>query len=199
MVPKLPRHAGLIALLLLALGAGATFGWFWWNALRNPVVSFLPHRSPAEWIVYPLAPIGGVRDKVELATVFKKSFELSPVASTGRMRIAAFGHYQVLLNGVVVDAPTRPAKNWKEPDLLEAGKQLSAGSNTLVVTVWNSNGPPALWLALELDKQVIATGDGWECSCEDAAWQPASLARKAVASAPGGLLSGGEQSWISTQ
>jgi tetratricopeptide (TPR) repeat protein len=59
---------------------------------------------------------------------------------------------------------------------LEVGALLRMGQNDLSVTVTNSQGPPALWLALLCPEAVLVTDASWEASSAGATWRPAALA-----------------------
>ena len=74
-------------------------------------------------------------------------------------------------------------------------KQLRAGTNELTVTVLNSNGPPALWLALDAGAFHLASDETWECSYADAVWCPARLASKPRHAPVGSAVAGGEAPW----
>ena len=99
----------------------------------------------------------------------------------------------------MLGAPVRRGSNWKQPDRFEATKQLRVGTNEITVTVLSSNGPPALWLALDADGFKLASDETWECSYADAAWRLARLARKPMLAPPGSAITGGERCYASLQ
>ena len=82
----LARPAALMVVLLSALGS---LGWLWWNCTRRADVYFLPRLAPAEWIIYPCAPSATVNPRLEMSTVFRRSFTLERMPATMEL---VFGH-----------------------------------------------------------------------------------------------------------
>src|SRR5258706_3693616 len=128
------------ALLLVILGGLGGPGWFWWKATRGEI-TFLPHRAGAEWILYPTAPDLPPRSRLELSTVFKRSFALDQVPASATLAVAGFHRYALEINGRPAGARTRAGRNWKDPDEFDLAGFLRTGENQVSVTVFNTNGP----------------------------------------------------------
>lgn len=196
------RSAGLarrLALALVVSSALGSLGWLWWNASWRSEIAFLPRRSSAEWIVYPSAPEGLLHPRLELSTEFKRSFVLERVPNRAELRIAGFHRYALLINGAAPGPPVRPARNWKQPDSYEAGPQLRVGENQIAVTVFNTNGPPAMWLCLQGSGLELRSDEGWQASYAGATWRAARLAGKPEVVSRGNSLYGGAEPWTSLQ
>src|SRR5439155_473188 len=162
--------ARLWAILLVAVSALCAFAWFAWNATRRDRINFLPRHAPAEWIVYPTAPQGTIHPSLELGTSFRRSFTLPEAPPRATLSIAALRQYSLSLNGRVLGPPDHSGKVWKQPDLFDVSAQLRAGQNQLIVTVVNTDAPPALWLSLEAGRFALSTGETWEASYGGASW-----------------------------
>jgi Flp pilus assembly protein TadD len=118
-------------------------------------------------------------------TLFRTAFLLDKAPARATIRVAGFHRYSLSLNGVSLTQPLRRGRNWKEPDVFDVSRQLCAGTNRLEARVFNSNGPPALWLALQTDGNTLASSERWAASCAGAAWRPARLASKPTEIVPG--------------
>ena len=202
MLPIVNRSAGLarrLALALVVASAAGAAGWLGWNALWRSEVAFLPRQSPAQWIVYPSAPEGTLHPRLELSTEFKRSFVLERAPARAELRVAGFHRYELLINGAAPGSPARQAHTWKQPDSYEAAGQLRAGENRIAVTVFNTNGPPAMWLCLEAPGLELRSDERWEASYAGATWRTARLASQPGVVAPGNAVYGGEQPWASWQ
>jgi tetratricopeptide (TPR) repeat protein len=169
----------------------------WWNCNRRPEINFLPALGLAEWIVYPTAPDMRIHPHLELPSIFKTSFDLKTVPSQALLKIAGFHRYTLLINGTLIEKPLRAGKNWKQPDVFEVAGQMRPGENRIEVAVFNSNGPPALWLYLDADTLKVSSGEDWQASHAGAIWHTAVLASKPKAVTVGCAISGGEQLWPS--
>jgi Flp pilus assembly protein TadD len=191
---SLARRLALAFVLCGALGGA---GWLWWNCIHQPEVYFLPRLTPAEWIIYPSGPKGTVNARVELGTLFRRSFTLEQVPKAAVLSIAGLRHYTLLVNGSPAATLVRRGRNWKQPDQFEVSRDLRAGENQIAVTVSNSNGPPVLWLSLEAGGRRLNSDEGWESSYGGAAWRQARLASKPKMAIPGSPLYGGEEPWAS--
>jgi hypothetical protein len=148
MVNRFPSPAPTLAVLLAAGSALGGLGWLWWSSDRRGDINFLPKRTPAEWIVYPSAADAVSHPRLETGAAFRRSFALAQAPAEAVLSVAGFYRYTVSINGNTPGAPMASGKNWKVPDRFEVSKQLRAGENQIVVAVFNTNGPPALWLAL---------------------------------------------------
>jgi tetratricopeptide (TPR) repeat protein len=188
-----------LALVLVVASAFGALGGLWWYATRRAEINFLPALAPAEWVVYPTAPDAGMHWDVEWDTRFKTSFNLDKVPPQAPLRIAGFHRYWLSVNGTPLPMPIRTGKNWKTPDLFDVSRQLRAGENRIEVTVFNSNGPPALWLFLDAGTCRASTGENWQASYAGATWRaavPASEPKRVPVSSG---IYGGEQPWTSFQ
>ena len=188
-----------MALALVVSSALGSLGWLWWNASWRSEIAFLPRRSSAEWIVYPSEPEGLLHPRLELSTEFKRSFVLERVPDRAELRIAGFHRYALLVNGAAPGSAARPARNWKQPDSYEAGPQLRVGENQIAVTVFNTNGPPAMWLCLQGPGLELRSDEGWQASYAGAIWRAAWLAGKSEVVSRGNSLYGGAEPWASLQ
>jgi tetratricopeptide (TPR) repeat protein len=186
-----------LALALVVASALGSAGWLWWACDRRPDVAFLPRLAPAEWIIYPSSPEGTVHPRVELSTVFQRSFNLERAPTKARLSLAGFRQYALSVNGKPAAAPARRGRNWKQPDLYDVAPDLRPGENQIVVKVANSNAPPVLWLSLEADGFRLSSDETWQTSYAGATWRPARLASKPKIAVPGNLLYGGERPWAS--
>src|SRR5262249_34827410 len=145
------------AFLLVIGSALAVAGWWWWSATGRADINFLPSRAPAHWILYPFPPDAMGHRNLELATTFKTSFSLTKVPTQSQLEIAGFHRYAVSLNHRLVEEAKAPSTNWKHPTQLEVSRYLLPGTNEIHVTVYNTNGPPALWLCLHADDLTLPT------------------------------------------
>ena len=186
-----------LALALVVSAGVAALGWLWGEALWRGDIAFLPRRSPAEWIVYPSVPEGLLHARLELSTQFKRSFVLEGVPAQAELRVASLHRYSLLINGVAPGSPPQSAHNWKQPDHFEAGRLLLVGENRIAVTVFNTNGPPALWLCLRGAGLELCSDEKWQASYAGATWRAASLANSPKIVAPGNQLYGRDAPWPS--
>jgi tetratricopeptide (TPR) repeat protein len=170
--------AGL-ALSLVVIGALGAIGSLWWTSTR-PSIDFLPEMAPSAWIMYPMVPITPPHPRLELPTTFRNTFAIGAVPPEALLRIAGFHGYKLSINGASPDRPLRTGKNWKQPDVYDVTAQLQPGANRIEVTVFNSTGPAALWLALDAGPIQVNSGELWDASYAGANWRkvvPASAIR----------------------
>jgi tetratricopeptide (TPR) repeat protein len=182
------RRNGLLIVFFAAAGA---LVWLWWTCVNRPDISFLPGRGSAEWIRYPTPAQGSSHPRIELNTAFRYRFTLSQVPRQASLRVAGFRRYAIALNGIQLGMPAERVAIWKQPDRFEVAEQLRAGQNEIDVNVFNSNGPPCLWLTLDTGTETIVTSERWESSCAGAAWQPARSAARPMPITSGSELAGG--------
>jgi tetratricopeptide (TPR) repeat protein len=175
-----------LALRSAVVGAALTLAGLLWVSTWRSDVSFLPHMSPAEWIVYPVAPDGNAQPMLELPTVFENSFVLRSVPPKAVLKIAGFRRYTLKVNGMPAAKPLRTATNWKRPDSFDVAGQLQPGTNRIEVTIFNSNGPPALWFSLDAGGLQLNSGETWRASYAGATWRAA-----VSAAAPKPISNGG--------
>jgi tetratricopeptide (TPR) repeat protein len=192
------------ALVALAGGLFLCAAFLWWLCRWDNQIPFLPAARPAEWIVYPRPPDTLPHQAAPVVAVFRRAFELPTAPSSVKLSVRAFKEGKVSLNGQPVEALRLTPQDWKQVRACEAAKFLHAGQNEISVTVSNSLGPPALWLALEADSRIVASDHEWQVSLLGAAWQNAALASDPLSIRPGNYLFGREtikdslrQSWPS--
>ncbi|HZL42887.1 MAG TPA: glycosyltransferase family 39 protein [Verrucomicrobiae bacterium] len=172
-------------LLASAAALVATAGLLWhWT--RDPNISFLSRNAAADWIVFPSAPIANMHPAVMLDTVFRRQFVVDPTAKTVRLRLRAARKFELTINGQPVAAPIHP--NWKTFSTLDVTSNLHPGTNELQVRVYNDNGPPALWLAMDNGRVLLRSDPGWEASCAGSAWRHAASAATPKIPGPGNPL-----------
>src|SRR5439155_21912992 len=124
---------------------------------------------------------------------FRRSFHLKAAPAVAKLFARTFKQGAVRINGQPADALTFTGEDWKKKRTASVARLLRAGQNEISVTVSNSFGPPALWLALELDHSVLRSDRDWQASLLGAAWQKAALASEPPAIRPGNYLFGREQ------
>ena len=200
MLPTANRAEGLarrLALALVVCSALGSLGWLWWGCVRRPDIYYLPRRAPAEWIIYPSGPNGTVHPRLEMSTIFRRSFTLERAPTKAVLSIAGLREYTLSINGKRPAAPIRRGRNWKQPDLFEVSQGLRAGENQIAVTVLNSNGPPVLWLSLDTGGLGLNSDETWQASYAGAVWCQARLASKPKVAIAGSAIYGGEEPWAS--
>ncbi len=173
-----------LALCLVVVGALGSLAELWWTSHRANV-NFLPGMAPAEWILYPVIPDAMAHRVVELPTTFAESFALDTVPPRALLRIAGFHRYTLAINGESPGRPLRTGTNWKQPDEFDVAGQLRPGANRIEATVFNSDGPPALWLALDAGVVQVNSEAGWETSYAGAIPSAAVLASASKPTAAG--------------
>jgi Tfp pilus assembly protein PilF len=157
---------------LVIIGSLCALAGLWWTSSRA-AVNFLPDMTPARWIIYPVIPDANTHPVLELATTFENSFGLDVVPPKALLRIAGFHRYTLTVNGSCPEWALRTGANWKQPDKFDVSRLLRPGTNRIEVTVFNSDGPPALWLSLDVGTMQVNSGIAWEASYAGAAWHPA--------------------------
>ena len=115
----------------------------------------------------------------EIETLFRRSFTLEGIPAAATLRLRAFRRATVALNGRTV-ALRHEDPSWKAERSVDVARYLVAGENELSVRVSNAEGPPALWLTLRAEDDLLVTDRGWQASLAGAAWRPAAPARAAV-------------------
>jgi len=188
------------ATLSLTVSGAVLFSlWLWWMAHENGQIYFLPHRAPAEWIVYPSPPILSGRTVIELDARFRHGLSLNTAPSNATLSVCAFKRCSIVINNVPVPLPDVPPNRWKRPLVVEVAKLLHSGQNGIEVTVYNEGGPPALWLSLKGAGLAIKSDETWDVSYAGATWRPARLAEAPVEVSKASPFYGGERvldSWM---
>ena len=161
--------SGLIACLVL-------LGYGWWLCECDQTNAFLPIHTGAKWIVDPIAPENRARRLALRSATYRKEFVVDVQASDAVLSICAFKCASVTVNGkdlLVVDGKDQ---NWKLATSVSVASLLKIGTNVISAHVTNSNGPPALWLRLQLGKSSVASDESWVVSTAGAVWQAAACA-----------------------
>lgn len=165
--------------------------FFWWTARTNPKTNFLASESPALWIQYPEVPTGMLHPAIEISATFHRSFVLQNLPKSAKLSIRAMKRWELAVNGS--PAGSSPALDqWKHATEVDVRAQLHPGTNEIVATVFNTNGPPALWLALNMDGQQLNSDSNWTARLLDSVECPAKLATTPPAINPGNWLLGKE-------
>lgn len=191
------NRASLYLLLLILCGMTCGGLWFWWNGWHNSGLSYLPHRQPAEWIVYASPFLASERPRIELETRFRREFVLKDAPAKAEISWSGFTRSSLAVNDVGVGGPEGPGGDWKKPRRVEVAKFLHAGTNRIEVTVYNEAGPPGLWLSLRGDGVEISSDASWEASYAGAVWARARRAEEPAPIMKGSPVYGGERSWSS--
>jgi tetratricopeptide (TPR) repeat protein len=186
-----------LALALVLCSALGSLGWLWWSCVQRPDVCFLPRRAPAEWITYPAGPRVGLHLRLEMSTLFRRSFALDRPPAKAVLSVAGLRQYTLSINGRPATGPARRGRNWKQPDQFEVVTDLHAGENQIAVTVSNTNGPPVLWLSLDTGGWQLNSDENWQASYAGAVWRQARLASKPKVARPGSPVCDGERPWAS--
>ncbi|HSU52976.1 MAG TPA: glycosyltransferase family 39 protein, partial [Candidatus Dormibacteraeota bacterium] len=154
-----------------------------------PSLSWLSKNGGINWIIYPAPPDLVQRPSCELSTVFKRSLTLNEVPREARLRVAGLRRWAVVVNRA--QARSKTAGTTPNQPAEFTITNLHQGENTILVTVSNSNGPPALWLSLEAGDVRLSSDESWEASYAGAAWRPARLADKPPVVPAGNAVFGG--------
>ncbi len=174
--------AGLIGSILCFAG------YFWHIARHNPEINFLTSEAPAEWILYPMVPMGSTHPSIEVNTTFRRSFVLQKIPPAASLKVRAMKRCELTVNGASVLSETVYNSRWKEPRQVDVAAQLRPGTNEIAITVWNTNAPPALWLALQTGDQTLISDTNWKVQILDSVEIPAALATTPPALNPGNRM-----------
>ena len=177
-------------IILLLLAALLAFGALVWLVQRDPKIAFLSGDKRAQWILFPNAIDTGTHPIVNLDTRFRREFELTRIPNHAHLLIRAMRECELKINDGVVELPA--SQNWKKMAVVDVTGVLRAGANKLEARVFNSNGPPALWLALETDESSLGSDENWEASFTGSAWRRAALATTPRFPQEGNIAAGGE-------
>ena len=153
----------------------AAIGWLCWKGARDPAIPLLPP-GPADWILYPSPPHAKINSDKEISAEFVRQLVLASAPISAEIQWRAFRQSELSINGLAIAATGEGNGNWKETAHLDIAKNLRAGTNTINMTVWNSNGPPALSLRLDVDGNSVKTDENWSASIAGSIWRPALLA-----------------------
>lgn len=127
-----------------------------------------------------------------MSAEFRRAFVLAQVPPKAQLSLRAFRQCVLHVNGLVVEQPGAPHRNWKEPRIIDIVRYLRPGKNMIAVSVINRRGPPALWLDLKGEGWSIRSDESWAVSYAGAHWRQARLAERPMAATSGNPLVGGE-------
>jgi hypothetical protein len=165
------------AALLLTLAVSATGALLFLQATRDDASPFFVSAAPAEWILYPMAPVS-VRPKGELEAVFMRHFSLESAPERAELTLRMYREGSVAINGAPEPFAASDGVHWKSPHKGDVASLLRVGENRIEVRVRTRYGPPALWLALEAHGFQLASDESWTASLMGAEEAPARLARR---------------------
>jgi tetratricopeptide (TPR) repeat protein len=164
-----------------------------WQKISSGDVALLTARPPAQWILFPKSQNGGAFRDVEMSTVFRREFKLSEVPDTAILGVRGMTRWQVDINGQVLANDFSAGANWKQPSEYNVARALQPGSNCITATVFNSNGPPVLWLDLRAGNARIVSQTNWDASIWGSVWRKAAVATESSDFPKGNPLYGGEK------
>ncbi|MEN8160755.1 MAG: hypothetical protein ABFS41_11850 [Myxococcota bacterium] len=180
---RIQERPRLWAGVLVAVAFVTTFALLWAQAVHDDRAPFFPADRPAEWILYPIAPVP-VRPKGELEAVFTRRFVLEKAPERARLALRLHRRGTALLNGAPVPFALLDGEGWKRRREGEVAHLLRVGENTLVVRVLARSGPPAMWLELETDAASVVSDASWTATLMGAEEAPARLATASLAEWP---------------
>lgn len=155
--------------VLVVIAAAA----IWWLCETSPNINFLPNHGPGVWIVYPQPPSTMSFPGLKTVANFRRTFQLNSSPTTAPLAVRAFKSFEIKVNGTALAAPALQTSNWKNAIEFDAASLLHPGTNEILVTVYNDNAPPALWLTLNSGGTLITSGADWKVSLLGAAWREA--------------------------
>ena len=157
-------------------------------------IHYLPEEKPGEWIIHPISLDLGGHPTIEEKAVFRRSFSLPGLPAAAPLRISACEHFLLRINDRDIDPQGPPGGNWKRSAQTDVLAYLKPGENRISVTVFNANGPPALWLSLTAGDRSLATDDQWQVSPDGAMESAATPATAPPPPVKGNGLLEGERS-----
>ena len=176
----------------MAVAAVVFVLWIYRLCMTRPDIYFLEQHSPAEWIVYPKPPLGMLYVNSEVSATFRRTFVLKNAPPKAKLSLRALTHWNLAVNGTALGSSTYD-QNWKHATELDISRQLYPSTNEILVTVFNTNGPPALWLALDAGNDKIVSDAGWDASLMDAVTMKAALAGAPAEFGKGNPIGGAER------
>lgn len=169
----------------------------WWLCARSPNINFLGEHGEAAWIIYPKPPYALSYNDLQTVAAFRRTFRLEQTPEKAMLRVRAFKHFDLKVNGVSAKIPVISSPNWKDATEFDIATLLHKGTNELLVTVSNHKSPPALWLSLDTGTELIHSDTNCEVSLLGAVWQPAWRASLPMEFQKGNPLYGGEYTMAS--
>lgn len=176
------RSRAVAAIIVLGTLLGAV-AWTVWATQYNDRTYFLPAKPPAEWVIFDRPILIPANPRLPYTTTFRRTFVWKNEGDA-ELRVRALGSATILLNGQRVGS--LDGTNWRSVRTFAVGPMLKRGDNHLVVEVTSSIAPAALWLALEGDKELVASDAVFEASLEGSTFAPARLARARNGQIPSG-------------
>ena len=175
----------------MVVAAVAFLAWVSHLCLGRSDIYFLERHAPAEWIVYPKPSLCLLINDSDYSATFHRVFVLNHAPSSAKLSLRGLTRWSLAINGLAV-AASSPGKNWKQAAELDVSRQLHSGTNEILVTVFNTNGPPVLWLALDAGGNQIVSDTAWDTSLMDAATEKAAIAGAPRQFVNGNPISGAE-------
>jgi hypothetical protein len=182
---KASKGARRATTVLLAGAILICAAWVWWLCRHDSRIPFLPADTAAQWVLYPKPPDANPHNAMPIWATFRQTFTLASVPAKATLATRAFREGVVSINGHRLEQLVLDSQDWKQRHQMEVAAFLRAGENEISVTITNSLGPPALWLALAGEGVALRSGPEWRVSLFGAAEQPAILASAPPRSGPG--------------
>jgi hypothetical protein len=180
---RVQERPQLWAGVLVVVAFVTTFALLYVQAVHQDAAPFFPADRPAEWVLYPIAPVP-VRPKGELEATFTRRFVLDQAPSQARLAVRLHRSGSLELNGEPVPFAQTDGEGWKRHREGEVAHLLRAGENTLVARATARSGPPALWLQLEADDFTLVSDASWAATLMGAEEAPVRLATVSLAEWP---------------
>jgi hypothetical protein len=171
---RVQERPQLWAGVLVVVAFVTTFALLYVQAVHQDAAPFFPADRPAEWVLYPIAPVP-VRPKGELEATFTRRFVLDQAPSQARLAVRLHRSGSLELNGEPVPFAQTDGEGWKRHREGEVAHLLRAGENTLVARATARSGPPALWLHLEADDFTLVSDASWAATLMGAEEAPVAL------------------------
>jgi len=149
-----------IALILSVLAAMA---WLCWKSARDPAIPLLRRAAPIGSSTRPRRTLRSIRNPRCRRTLCVQ-LELAAAPVRAEISWRAFRRSEISINGVALPMSGAPGGNWKNVSRAGAAPYFRPGTNTITATVWNSNGPPALSVRVEIDGAVVKSDENWSVS-----------------------------------
>jgi tetratricopeptide (TPR) repeat protein len=182
-----PRAFLVFAVAAAALAAIAGY------CRLSPGINFLPQDKRAAWILFPTAANPRTHFIVSLDAIFRREFALPLQPRSARLQLRAAKRVEIRINGARVEFDAM--RNWKRISSVAVQNFLRAGTNTVEARVFNDNGPPLLWLALDGDEIQLRSDESWAASFAGSSWRNAILASHPEVPGPGNVIAGGEETF----
>lgn len=159
------------------LVAAAAAGRIAWQIGFDPETRFLSAHPPAEWVTEAIEPSSRLRVLEERERIFRKAFTLDTLPPRARLRVRVHRAGAVRVNGVETGLATDAADtDWKRARERDVTALLRVGPNEIAVHVRASEGPPAVWLALEGPGLLVTSDASWTTIAPDGEAKPVRLA-----------------------